>query len=47
MQNLGPVSGTATEDRMSAEMREHVSAAAGVVILAAVLWMWMAAGVPG
>jgi len=28
---------------MSAEMREHVSAAAGVVILAAVLWMWMAA----
>ena len=27
---------------MSAEMREHVSAAAGVVILAAVLWMWMA-----
>ncbi len=31
---------------MSAEMREHASAAAGVVILAAVLWMWMAAGVP-
>jgi hypothetical protein len=26
---------------------EHASAAAGVVILAAVLWMWMAAAVPG
>jgi len=32
---------------MSARMREHAEAAAGVVVLAVVLWMWMAAGVPG
>ena len=29
---------------MSARMREHAEAAAGVVVLAVVLWMWM--GVP-